>query len=110
MTNAELLTRLATSTVALGEVTTLDHELLDDTVECRALIAVALLAGGQSAEVLRGLGDGLAIEAHDDAAEGLIAVGDVEVDLVGDLGALGGLGSRREQHQAHSDEESGGHK
>jgi hypothetical protein len=35
---------LAASSITLGEVTTLDHELLDDTVEGRALIAVALLA------------------------------------------------------------------
>jgi len=28
--------------------TTLDHELLDDTVESRALVSVALLARGQS--------------------------------------------------------------
>jgi hypothetical protein len=32
-------------------------------------------------EVLSGLGDGLAVEADDDAAELLITVGNVEVDL-----------------------------
>jgi hypothetical protein len=32
-------------------------------------------------EVLSGLGDGLAVEADSDAAELLIAVGDIEVDL-----------------------------
>jgi hypothetical protein len=35
------------SSVSIGEVTALDHELLDDTVEGRALISIALLAGGQ---------------------------------------------------------------
>lgn len=40
---------LATGAVAIGEVTTLDHELLDNAVEGRALVAVALLAGSQSA-------------------------------------------------------------
>lgn len=40
---------LATSSVSVGEVTTLDHELLDDTVEGRALVAIALLASSQSA-------------------------------------------------------------
>ena len=35
--------------VALGEVTTLDHEVLDDTVEPRALISEALLTGSESA-------------------------------------------------------------
>ena len=38
---------LATGSVAVGEVTTLDHELLDDTVEGGALISEALLASGQ---------------------------------------------------------------
>jgi hypothetical protein len=37
-------------TVVVGEVTTLDHEVLDDTVEGRALVSEALLASGQSAE------------------------------------------------------------
>ena len=46
---------LAASAVALGEVTTLDHELLDNTVEAGALVAVALLAGSKGTEVLSGL-------------------------------------------------------
>ena len=37
-------------TVVVGEITTLDHEVLDDTVEGRSLIAEALLASSQSAE------------------------------------------------------------
>ena len=49
------------------EVTTLDHEVLDDTVELRALVAEALREGRailldtsrESAEVLGSLGDGL---------------------------------------------------
>ena len=51
----------------LTEVTTLDHEVLDDTVEFGALVAEALRegrailldTGRESAEVLRGLGHGL---------------------------------------------------
>ena len=96
---------LAASAVALGEVTALDHELLDHTVERRALVAKALLASGEGTEVLSRLGNGLAVQTHDDAAQRLIAVGDVEVDLVGDLGALGGLGGRREEDHADSDEQ-----
>lgn len=46
---------LPASAVALGEVTALDHELLDDAVEVGALVAVALLAGCKGAEVLGGL-------------------------------------------------------
>ncbi len=41
----------------VGEVTTLAHELGDDTVEARALEAEALLHGAKGAEVLAGLGD-----------------------------------------------------
>lgn len=90
---APLLTGLATGTIALGEVTALDHELLDDSVESRSLVTKALLAGRQSSEVLSGLGNGLSIETHNNAADGLVAMCDIEVDLVGDLGSLGG-GSR----------------
>ena len=62
-----LLTRLAASAVSLGEVTTLDHEVLDDTVELGALVAESLREGRaillntsrESAEVLGSLGDGL---------------------------------------------------
>ena len=46
---------LAASAVALGEVTALDHELLDNTVEVGALIAEALLAGSKGTEVLSSL-------------------------------------------------------
>lgn len=42
--------RLSAGTVTLGEVTTLNHEVLDDTVESGVLVAEALLAGGQSPE------------------------------------------------------------
>ena len=41
--------------VVVGEVTTLEHELRDDTVELAASVAEALLAGAESAEVLGGL-------------------------------------------------------
>jgi hypothetical protein len=43
---------LATGSVAVGEITALDHELLDDTVESGALISETLLASGQSATVM----------------------------------------------------------
>lgn len=43
-------------------VTTLEHEVGDDTVEAGALVAVALLAGAESTEVLGGLGDDVVLE------------------------------------------------
>lgn len=76
---------LAASAVAAGEVTTLDHEVLDDTVELGALVAEglarlahALLAGAESAEVLSGLGDDVGEELKDDAASSNTADGDIE--------------------------------
>jgi len=39
-------------------------------------------------EVLSGLGDGLAVKANHDAAELLITVGDVEVDLYSELACV----------------------
>lgn len=90
---------LAASTVALGEVTTLDHEVLDDTVESGALVAEALLASSKSSEVLGSLmtrkhganghdscgcsylGDGLAVETEDDASKLFVTGSHIEVDL-----------------------------
>ena len=66
------------SYVATGEVTTLEHELGDHTVELGAGVAEALLASAESAEVLSGLGDNIIVEGEVDAAgasceEGVLA-------------------------------------
>lgn len=98
-------TGLSAGTITLGEVTTLDHELLDDAVEGRPLISETLLASGKSTEVLSRLGNGLAVETHDNAAQGLIAVGNVEVHLVGDLRSLGSFSTGGEEDQADAQEE-----
>jgi len=37
---------LATSAISVGEVTTLDHKVFDDTMKGRALVSESLLAGG----------------------------------------------------------------
>lgn len=54
--------------VAAGEVTTLKHEIRDDTVELGAGVAEALLASAEGAEVLDGLGDDVVEELEVDAA------------------------------------------
>jgi hypothetical protein len=54
--------------ITTGEVTTLKHELRDDAVELGALVAVALLAGAESAEVLGGFGNYIVVELEVDAA------------------------------------------
>ena len=48
---------LATSTVALGEITSLQHELRDHTVETGTLIAKARGACGKLSEVVCSPGD-----------------------------------------------------
>jgi len=53
--------------VAAGEVTTLKHKVRDDTVESRALVAEALLAGAESTEVRGGLGDNIIVEVEGNA-------------------------------------------
>lgn len=54
--------------VTTSEVSTLKHEVGNDTVELAALVAEALLAGAQGAEVLGGLGDDIVEELEVDAA------------------------------------------
>jgi hypothetical protein len=78
---------LASRSIAGSEITTLDHELLDDSVESAALVvkwlaglAYTLLTSAESTEVLSSLGDDVAKELEDNAAGWLAANGDVEED------------------------------
>jgi len=65
----ELLTvdGLATGAVATGEVTSLKHELRNDTVESRTRVSETLLAGAESTEVLGSLWDDVVIKDEVDA-------------------------------------------
>ena len=69
-------------TIAIGEVTTLDHKLLDHSVERRSFVTKPLFPCAQSTEVLGGLGDGPAIKTNHDSAQFLISMCDIEVDLI----------------------------
>lgn len=88
---------LAPCTITASEVTTLNHEVFDDTVELGAFVAVINLSPilfdsrGQSTEVLYCLGNGATEEANYDATQILITVLDVEVNFVRDLRATGSL-------------------
>ena len=75
--------RLSTSAVLGGKITTLSHEISDDSVEGAALVAEglahlanALLTSAESAEVLRSLGS-VSVERELDSASGLA----VDVDV-----------------------------
>jgi hypothetical protein len=52
--------------ISTGEVATLQHEFGDDSVERRTLVAKALLAGAESAEVLGRLGDDIVKQVEGD--------------------------------------------
>lgn len=60
--------RVVWSYVTAGEVTTLEHELGNHTVELAVGIAEALLAGAERAEVLDGLWDDVVEELEVDTA------------------------------------------
>jgi len=54
----------STSAVVVGEVTSLAHEIVDNTVEGGALVAVTLLSSAKSTEVLSSLGGDIGAERH----------------------------------------------
>ena len=56
------------SYVATGEVTTLKHEVGNDTVELGALEAEAHLTSAESGEVLHGLWDNIVVELEVDTS------------------------------------------
>ncbi len=72
----------------MSEVTTLEHELGDNSVEDGSLevqglagLAHSLLASAESSEVLGSLGDSVGVQLHDDTTGGLVVHGDVKEDL-----------------------------
>ncbi len=81
------------------EVTALEHEVGDDTVELGALVvqrlahlAHTLLARAERAEVFRRAGHGVAVHTHDNTTGGSTVDLNVEEDLAGDLCQLLFLG------------------
>ena len=65
-------TYLSTSSVVVGEVTSLAHELRNDTVEGGTLVSESLFSGAQGTKVFGSLGNNISAEFHDDAALRLI--------------------------------------
>jgi len=59
---------LAAGAIASSEVTTLQHELRDDSVELATLVAKALLTSAEGTEVLGGLWDYIVVEFEVDSA------------------------------------------
>lgn len=72
---------LAAGAIVLGEVAALAHEVGDDAVEGAALVAKALLAGAQSAEVLSCLRNHIRSQFDDDSSNGRIIHSHVKENL-----------------------------
>jgi len=72
---------LAAGSVSAGEVSSLDHEVLDDAMEFGSLVSEAFGAGAEFGEVLGGLGDDFSEQPHHDAARILAPDRDVEIYL-----------------------------
>jgi len=68
------------SSVLVGEVTALQHEVWDNSVEWRVLVAESLLAGSQSSEVLSGLGGHILEKLEGDSSKRLLVGGDIEIN------------------------------
>ena len=67
---------LATSSIAFGEITTLNHELLNNAVEARAFVgewfarfADALLPSAKSSEVFGGLRNDIVVQLENDSSK-----------------------------------------
>jgi len=70
---------LAASSVVVGKVSALAHEVGDDTMESGASVAKAFLSGAQGAEILSSLGHHIGPQLHDNSAHGLTTGSDVEI-------------------------------
>lgn len=85
--------------IATGEVSSLEHELGDDTVEGRTSVSESLLAGAESAEVLSSLWDNVVVEVEVDAT-GLLWK-KIDVSMVLQKAVLDDeVGWRNQQHAA----------
>ena len=71
--------RLSAGAVTAGEVSALEHEVGDDTVEAGALVTEPVLARGQFTEVAGSLWDDVVEEFEGDATRELVVDGDVEL-------------------------------
>jgi hypothetical protein len=72
---------LSTGTVVAGEVSTLEHEVGDDTVESRGGVPETVHSGAELTEVAGSLGDYVVVELEDNASQGSIVLSDVEEDV-----------------------------
>ena len=73
--------RFSTGTVVVGEISSLAHEVSDDTVETWSGVSESLLTGTESTKVLSSLGHNISPQFHDNTAGSWSTDGDVEVNF-----------------------------
>lgn len=71
---------LASSSVVVGEVSALAHEVGDHAVEGGSLVAHSLFTSAKSTEILGGPGDHIRSQLHDDAAHRAASSSHVKVN------------------------------
>ena len=72
---------LSSCSVVVGEISSLAHELGNDTMKGGSSVTESWLSRAKLTEVLRRLGDYVSTQFHNDASGCLSADGDVEVNL-----------------------------
>ena len=70
-------------TVSFGEIATLEHEILDDSVEFGLLVSFTLFLLGQFQEVLDGFRHSFAEQTDFDTTGRFTSNGDIEPNLIG---------------------------
>ena len=80
--------RLSSGTVSSGEISSLSHELGDNSVERATLVAKwlstlsnTLLSSAESSEILGGLWSLVSVELHGDSTGWLVTDGDIEENM-----------------------------
>jgi len=88
----------STSTISTGEISSLDHEILDNAMEFGSLVPFTCGLLSQLVKVIHSPGNSLAKESNFDIANGLSSNLQAEGDSVGHLGSGGlGLGLRGQE-------------
>ncbi len=66
-------------TISTGEITTLKHEIRDNTMEGGSCVSETILASGELTEIPGGPGDDIIVEFEDDAASTCTVNSDIEL-------------------------------
>lgn len=73
---------LSTSTISISEITTLNHKVVNDTMESRTLITETLFASCQLFEVFSSLRNGLTVQTNNNTTKIFITLLNVKKDYL----------------------------